>query len=414
MQGAALAALVAGCAGDGAAPAGAPDAAADAPLRDGVSDAPRDDAGLVDDRFTAREWAFVARMSPVPAADPSPTNARADDPRAATLGRRIFSDSGFSRDGSVSCAGCHDPARHYADGRAVAEAQRVPVRGRRNTPSLEYSAFGRWKMWDGAADSLWAQPIMALENPREHAVGRVFVARRVAAVYGADYAAVFGALPDLSRLPPDGRPGDPAWEALAPEDRDGVNRVAANVGKALEAYERTLVPGPTDFDRYVAGDRDAMTPLARDGLLAFVRVGCAFCHYGPLFTDNLAHAIRWPGDPVAGPDRGRYDGLTVAGASPFRAQGAYSDAPGAFPPVEAPKPEDLGAFITPSLRGISHTAPYGHAGAVETLEDAVRLDARGGLSADDPGALGVRDRSLFPFDADEATVRAIAAFLRAL
>lgn len=375
------------------------------------------DSGLVDERFTAREWAFIARMSPVPAVDPSPTNRYADDPRAAEFGRRVFADTGFSRDGSVACAGCHDPMRHFADGRAVAEAQRVSMRGRRNTPSLEYTAFGRWKMWDGSADSLWSQPLMALENPREHAFSRLGVAHRVATVYPAAYEAVFGALPDLgdtARFPPDGAPGAPAWEAMTADDRDAVNRVAANVGKALEAYERTLIPGPTAFDRYVAGDRSAMTARERDGLLAFVRAQCVFCHFGPLFTDNLGHALRWPGDPVAGADRGRYDGLAALARSPFRAEGRYSDAPGAYPPAESPKPEDLGAFITPSLRGVGHTAPYGHAGAVETLEDAIRLDAMGGLPGSDPRAVGVRDPSLFPFAVDDDTVAAIAAFLRTL
>ncbi len=365
--------------------------------------------------FTAAEWRRIRRLSPVPAAPRSPTNRYADNPRAALLGRALFEDTGFSRDGRVACATCHQPGRAFADGRPVAVGR---DRGTRNTPSLHFVAFGRWKLWDGAADSLWSQPLLALENPREHATTRLAVAHRVATAYRARYEEVFGPLPpldDRARFPDEARPGDAAWEAMRADDREAVNRVAANFGKAIEAYERTLTAAAAPFDRYVAGAVDAISPQARDGLALFLRVGCVGCHDGPLLSDQDFHNLRVPDDPMAGGDPGRLAGIAVALASPLNAAGAFSDDRAAWPLTGyAPHPSQRGQFRTPSLRGVALTAPYGHAGALATLADVVRHDARGGLAADDPRAVGDADPGLIPFDVSDAQVAALVAFLESL
>ncbi len=381
---------------------------------DAFADAPQ---ALIDDRFTRRQWEVLQRFSPVPGAPPNPTNRWADDPRAAELGRALFADRGFSRGGDVACATCHQQARLFTDGRAIAEAQSPPQRGRRNTPSILYAAWGRWKLWDGGADTLWAQPLLAMENPREHDFTRVEIARRVASTYRAPYETIFGALPalgDTTRFPMRAKPGDAAWEAMRADDQEAINRVAANVGKAIEAYERTLVPGRSAFDRYMAGERDAMTPQQRDGLRAFITLSCVNCHFGPLFSDDDFHSIRMPDDPLAGPDRGRAEGLETVARNALGARSIYSDDREAFPAAEPVTRGAVGRFRTPSLRGVALTAPYGHAGAIATLEEVIVYDAAGGLPAGDPRALGERDPALIPFAPFPSEVASLTAFLRAL
>jgi cytochrome c peroxidase len=259
-----------------------------------------------------------------------------------------------------------------------------------------------------------------LEEPAEDGTTRLEVAHRIAAVYRAPYTAIFGELPpldDAGRFPPVGKPGDAAWESMTDEDRFAVERVIANLGKALEAFERQLArsAGDTPLDRYLAGDLEAMTPRARDGLASFVRRGCISCHDGPLLSDQDFHALRMPDDELAGPDRGRMDGIAVALASSFRADGPHSDAPDAWPLIEQlDDPTKLGQFRTPSLRGVALTAPYGHAGTLETLAEVIRHDAMGGLPPDDPRALGTSDPALFPFEPGPDEVEALVEFLESL
>jgi cytochrome c peroxidase len=372
---------------------------------------------LVDGRFTASEWERVTALSPLMPPRPNPTNAVADEPAAAALGAQIFEDPGFSAEGDVSCATCHVAELLFTDGLPVAVAR---GRGRRNTPSILLSAYSRWQTWDGAADSPWAHPILALENPLEHGTTRLAVAHRIASTYSDPYSDLFGDLPpleDAARFPASGKPGDPAWEGMTEEDRFAVDRVVANVSKTLEAFEREVARGvgDTPLDRYLAGELEAMTPLARDGLASFVRRGCISCHDGPLLSDQDFHALRTPDDEEGGPDHGRMAGIDVALASPFRADGMHSDDPDAWPLTEQSNDSTkLGQFRTPSLRGVALTAPYGHAGTLETLEDVILHDAAGGLPADDPGAVGVADSALFPFEPEPGEVEALVAFLHAL
>src|SRR5882762_3494625 len=106
---------------------------------------------------------------------PSPSNRFADDPRAAALGKRIFFDPGFSESGKTACATCHQPERHFTDGRA----RSVPPTGR-NAPTVVGTAFGSWFTWDGRRDSLWAQALVPFEASNEIGGSRTGVIRRIA------------------------------------------------------------------------------------------------------------------------------------------------------------------------------------------------------------------------------------------
>ncbi len=332
-------------------------------------------AGLDDDACTA---VGALRLGALPR---SPGNAHADDPAAAELGFAIFFGAGFARGGDVRCATCHLPELAFRDAGPVSMGL---ARGARNAPTTLHAARMTTWFWDGRADSLWSQPLFAFENPLEMNFTRLELAHRIDgdAALRARYVAVFGALDDLAALPARGAPGDPAWDALPPGDQRAVDRVAANIGKALEAYLRRATIGDAPLDAYLDGDAAAISPLAQRGLRVFART-CIGCHGGPMLTDGRFHVVGFPSQPGAAPDLGRAAGAPIAVASIFNAAGPFADQPG-----PAPERDDaaIGAFRTPSLRDIAATAPYGHDGALATLPDV--LDAHApALAADDRDAL---------------------------
>lgn len=362
---------------------------------------------LVDGVFHRNEWDLVRDVT-LPGAPPAdPTNAVADEPAAAALGKALFEDAGLSPSGAVACATCHDPKTQLSDARPIAVGV---AEGTRRTPRIALAAFSRWQGWDGKADTLWAQALGPLESEVEMASSRVFVARRIATVHAAGYAAAFPgiALPDASSLPLSGKPGEPAFDALSPAAQDAVTRTFVNVGKALAAYERRFRVAPNALDAYVGGDADALAPLEKLGLSTFVQVGCMQCHWGPRLTDDAFHVTRVGGAPGA-PDRGRLDGIAKARGAEFAAWSRWSDAPAARSAAGLREhPSMLGAFKTPALRGVAKGAPFGHAGALGGLVDVTEGYGKGG----DPHALGVVEPWVLPFG--ETTQWALVPFLAVL
>jgi cytochrome c peroxidase len=370
-----------------------------------------------DGRFTRDGWDLVQEMAwRPPPADPS--NRVADDPAAAALGEALFADPSLSPAG-VSCARCHAAERAFTDGLPVA---RGIAEVTRNTPTLFGAAHTRWPFWDGRADSLWAQALGPIESPDEMGSSRLFVAHRIATAYAASYEAIFGALPplaDAARFPAAGRPGEPAYDALSEADRAAVDAVFANVGKALAAFERTLRPPETAFDRYLAGDLEALTATERDGLSHFVENACVQCHFGPTLGNDAFFSIAMPGRwPPPDEDRGRLAALSALRASPFRRSGPFSDDPEATDPLagrDAFSPSMLGAFRTPPLRALAASAPYGHAGTFGTLRDVVVHYATiRVLGTTDPRVVGVLDPHVPAFDAVESQIGPLTAWLERL
>jgi cytochrome c peroxidase len=337
---------------------------------------------------------------------PARGNTHGDDLGAAELGFRIFFDSRFSSNQEVRCATCHAPENGFADGK-VTSTGLGPVG--RNSPTAFNAAADPWMMWDGRADSVWSQALLPLESPVEMGFTRLDLAHRIDTSYRALYVAAFGPLPgalgDTQRFPLSGKPGDPAFDGMSPEDRDAVNRVAANVGKAIEAYQRKLFAGASPLDEFLGGKSDAMSGGARQGLAVFAKSGCLACHGGPYLSDGGFHRLGVP-DGAAGPDRGRAAGLEALARSEFTLAGPYSDDPSAFQPPPAPTAADEGAFKTPSLRNLARTAPYGHNGSFATLEEVVDFHLQGGGSGADPL---LQPRALSSWDRD-----ALVEFLRSL
>ncbi len=333
----------------------------------------------------------MATLSPLGPVPPDPTNRHADDPRAARLGHRLFFDPALSGPGTVSCRTCHDgPA--LDDRRTPNHVSTGTGTGGRNTPPVLNASYYRWTNWGGRFDSQWSLVLGAIENPEVMNGTRLAVAHTLFARYRAEYDALFDvpldpaldpAAPDAARFPPAGKPAAAGaapgpWEAMAEADRAIVDRIHANAGKAVAAYMRTLVARQAPFDRYVAGDEAAISPAARRGVRLFLQ-HCEACHKGPFFTDDRFHAIGvvQSGAGVPDEDLGRYTDVAPLLASSFRSDGPHSDGPGILDGVVRAESQ-RGQFRTPTLRNVSVTAPYMHAGQLADLAAVVRFYNAGG------------------------------------
>ena len=323
---------------------------------------------------------------------PLPTgtgNTVADEPQAAEFGHRLFFDKRLSANGQVSCASCHRPGDFFTDGLEVAEGLST---GTRNTMSIVGAAYSPWLFWDGRKDSLWSQALSPLENPLEHGSSRMQLVHLIAQDerYRARYEKLFGALDDFSdasRFPPAAGPVDDtkleeSWQSMSPKDQEAVTRVFVNIGKAIAAYERLLVPGAARFDHYVealvAGGHEPTKILSRDeraGLRLFIgKAQCINCHNGPLLTNNEFHNTALLSRPGSLPGKGRTKAVQAVLNDPFNCLGDFSD----IHPRECIELRFIragfnlvGAHKTPSLRNTAKTAPYMHAGQLATLEDVI-------------------------------------------
>lgn len=291
----------------------------------------------------------IWRRPPVPApTDNQPSAARIE------LGRALFFDPRLSAKGVMSCATCHNPALGWTDGRPTAVGHDMKILGRA-TPTIVNAAFNPLQMWDGRKVSLEAQALGPFESQDEQNLALADLESRVRGIPG--YVAMF------ERAYP--------GEAVT---RD-------TIAKAIASFERTVVSDGAAFDRWRAGDENAMSASARRGFELFNgKANCALCHQGFNFTDNGFHNI----------------GLKEAGEADL---GRF-----AHRPIKALK----GAFKTPTLRDISLTAPYMHNGAYATLEEVVDHYARGGDVQDNLSP------NIKPLDLNDAERRDLVEFMRAL
>jgi cytochrome c peroxidase len=284
---------------------------------------------------------------PVPKENPL-TQARVQ------LGRKLFFDPLLSRNNTLACASCHDPAHGYAGHERVA----IGIdgkQGRRHAPSLLNRAYATHLFWDGRADSLEAQSLKPIEDPLEMGNTVAAVVQRLQA--HADYPARFKAAFD---------------DGITPE----------NLAKALASFQRTLLLGNTRIDRFRAGKTNVLTDAERHGLWLWEsKARCWRCHSGPQFTDGQFHntGVGWGAEP---PDLGRF-AVTAT-------------------------PADKGRFKTPSLRGVALTAPYMHDGSIATLREVVEFYNQGGRA--NPN----RDPLLEPLNLTTQELDSLVAFLSAL
>jgi cytochrome c peroxidase len=372
-----------------------------------------------DEEIESLRSLWIGSLPPLP---PDPSNKYADDPRAAKLGQELFFDTRFSSNGKVACATCHLPDKLFQDGTPLAHG--VGTTNRR-TMTIIGTAYSPWLFWDGRKDSQWAQALGPMESPVEHGGNRTLYAHLISQYYSDEYEALFGSLPDLSRLPRNAGPvADPEaaanWESMPPEERDAVTRIYANMGKAIAAYERLLLPGASRFDRYVEAilnddNGTADTLLTADevaGLRLFIgKANCTNCHNGPLFTNNDFHNTGIPAAKNLPEDAGRTLGAQQVMADEFNCLSIYSDANESdcselkYMVTDAHDQERQ--FKPPSLRNVATRSPFMHAGQFATLEEVLNHyntapEAPAGHS------------ELEPLELNEQEIAQIIAFLKTL
>jgi cytochrome c peroxidase len=313
--------------------------------------------------FTDSEIKIILSHGPWPVpAQADPTNRVSGRPDAIEFGTRLFFDQRLSGKGTVACASCHVPERNWTDnltrGVGMSEVDR-------NTPTLMNQSGSRWYGWDGAADSLWSQSLRPILDERELAATPRHVAQLVRndEQLSCRYQKAFGTPP-------------------SPTDDEAV---LVDVGKALAAFQETLVSGRTPFDRFrdvLAGtERSALETYsepAQRGLKIFIgKGGCTTCHSGPNFTSGEffnTGLSRFA--PRGKPDPGRQAGIRQLMESRFNLLGPYNDdktGTSAKRTREASlEKASFGEFKVPSLRNLMLTAPYGRDGSVETVAEVVR------------------------------------------
>jgi cytochrome c peroxidase len=243
----------------------------------------------------------------------------------AYLGRLLYFDTRLSADGTVSCGTCHKPNLAFTDGVAVSTGIKGQ-KGTRNSPTVLNRAYSLAQFWDGRAMTLEEQVLGPMANPIEMGNTHMAVAKTLKSVAGYRilFTRVFGT------------------------DDITVDRVA----KAIATFERTIQSGNAPYDRYKAGNPNAMTPQQIHGMNIFIdKAKCDKCHEGINFTSN-SYANLGIGMDKSKPDLGRY--------------------------IVTKDPKDWGAFKTPTLREIEHTAPYMHDGSLKTLDEVVDFYDKGG------------------------------------
>jgi cytochrome c peroxidase len=312
--------------------------------------------------FSADEVRAILRHGPWPPAwRADPSNRVSGKLEAIALGEKLFFEPRVSARGDMLCATCHVPYRAFQDGRARAMGH---VEVDRNTPSLLDVRWNRWFGWDGAGDSLWAQSIRPIFDAREMGGSAKDAAALVRndPEYRCRYRDAFGSPP--------------------PADDDAL---IADIGKALAAFQETLVSGRSPFDDF----RDALErgdvvaqarypDAAKRGLAIFVGRGrCNVCHIGPAFTNGEFHDVGVPHFIRPGEvDPGRHGGIRKLKGNAFNLLGRYNDDRSGAAATKtkhvALEHRNFGEFKVPSLRNVALTSPYMHNGRFATLAEVVR------------------------------------------
>ena len=366
--------------------------------------------------FSPQEIEDILRHGPWPPPLARDASNRVSGKREAVeFGARLFFDSRLSIQGNIACSSCHIPEFGWSDRRALAVGLEETDR---NTKSILNARFNRWFGWSGASDSLWAASIRPLFDPREmgNAERHVAALVRAAPDLACGYRSAFGHAP--------------------PADDETL---IVDIGKALAAFQETLVTGRTPFDDF----RDALArgdsrtaaryPLAAQrGLQLFIgSARCGICHVGPHFTngefDKTGIAVR---DTRGRFDWGRYDGIKTLQAGRFNLLSRYNDERSRASAISTRHvvldPETYGAFKVPGLRNVALTAPYMHNGTLASLRDVVRHyseidEAKLAIAASSPHAepndlftRPPRGSVLQTLNLTEAQVSDLVAFLETL
>lgn len=302
---------------------------------------------------------FASALEPLPKKVPIPAD-NPQTPAKIELGQQLYFDPRLSKTGTVSCNSCHNVMLGGDDNRPNSFGIRG-LQGQRSAPTVWNAAFLSVQFWDGRANTLEDQAKGPITNPIEMGMDDHNIAiQRIQKIpgYQKAFEKVFGS-------------------------KNSIN--IDNVAKAIASYERTLITPNSPFDRYMGGDKKAMSAEAIKGMQLVQTVGCVACHSGPNFAG--------PQMPVGS---GFFMKFPTFPGTEFEKKYKLTEDTGRHTVTN--KPEDKNVWRVPTLRNVALTAPYFHNGSVKTLDEAVRVMAKTQL-----------DKDLKPEE-----VTAIVAFLNSL
>jgi cytochrome c peroxidase len=301
----------------------------------------------------AYDWQALPEEAPAPADNPTTAEK-------VELGRMLYFDPRFSSTGTVSCNSCHNLMLGGEDNRAFSMGVHGKTGGR-SAPTVWNAAFASSQFWDGRADSLEDQAKGPVANPVEMGMSDVEKAmQRVRKIpgYKPYFVAAFG------------------------EDNP---MTVENAAKAVAAFERTLITANSPYDRFVKGEKTALSEQQQRGMQTFADIGCTGCHSGAAFSG-----------PATSPGAGFFAKFPAFSDNDYIKKYDFMKDQGRFEVTKSTSDKHL--FKVPTLRNIALTAPYFHNGSVKTLDEAVRVMAKTQLNR----------------DLDSAQVDDLVAFLDAL
>jgi cytochrome c peroxidase len=271
------------------------------------------------------------------------------------LGKQLYFDTRLSRNDTVSCASCHDPEKGWSNGEPVATGI-GGQKGGRSAPTIINSGYSYFQFWDGRAKHVEGQALGPIQNPIEMDLTLEELTEKLNQIegYREQFQQVFG-----------------------------TDVTSEGIAKAIGAFERTILSGDAPFDRYQAGDKQALSQAAQRGReLFFNKAHCSACHSGPNFSDGGFHSIGhgYDSEKQKFRDIGRH---------------AISELGG-----------DSGSFKTPTLREIARTAPYMHDGEFKTLREVVEYYNQGGNPNE------YLDEEIFPLKLSEQEIDDLVTFLK--
>ncbi len=248
---------------------------------------------------------------------PLPFDVEVDD-KKVQLGKKLFLDTILSKDKTLSCMSCHNLKHNGAD--TVSYSKGIKnQKGKFNVPTVFNAVYNFRQFWDGRAKSLKEQALEPIQNPVEmgHSIPNAIRDLKNASAYVKAFNTIY---------------------------EDGITE--NNLADALTEFEKTLITPNAPFDKYLRGDKNAISKSAVQGYKLFKDKGCISCHNGINIGGNLFNKFGIYGD-IGSKEKGRY-ALTK-------------------------KEEDMYVFKVPSLRNVAITAPYMHDGRTESLAEAVNF-----------------------------------------
>ena len=266
------------------------------------------------------------------------------------LGKSLFFDTRLSGSGKISCASCHDPKLNWTDGKEKSIGHEGTI-NKRNSPTIQNTWFYNKLFWDGRSSSLEDQAFSPINSESEmhHEMPELVGQLRNIKGYAVLFQKAFGS------------------PTINPH----------NLTEAIATFERTIVSNKSRFDKFLEGDKKAITNSELNGLHLFrTKARCMNCHNGPLFTDNQFHNIGF-----SGADNGYY-------------QVSHKD-------------EDIGKFKTPSLRDVMKTGPWMHDGKSTSIKEIIE-----NLNS---GDMGTNNNPLIkPLNLSKKEKKDLLAFLNAI